>query len=335
MLLYVAKRVGMAVIVLFIVVTAVFLITHLIPSDPARVAAGLDASPEQVEITRKALGLDLPVYLQYLHYLGGLFVGDFGISYTTRQPLAPALFNAFPATLELILFAFVIYVILGVGAGVLWAVLRDRPIAGLFTGVTSLLSGVPVFWLAIVLQLWLAGRLGIFPINGRLDLATRPPTRVTGFYTIDSLLAGQLHLFGEAVAHLALPVAVLVAWMFAMAARLTQKSVMVELAAPYVVTAQAKGASPSRVMFRHVFRNAMNPVVTMLGLQFGWLLGGTVLVEVVFSWPGMGTYMYSALKNFDFPVITAVAVVITVSFAIVNLLVDLLYPVLDPRVRRA
>lgn len=335
MVLYVARRAGMAVVVLFIVVTAVFLVTRLVPSDPARAAAGIDASPEQVEITRKALGLDQPILVQYLDYISGLFVGDFGISYTTRQPIAPTLSNAFPATLELVLYAFVIYVVVGIGAGILWAAMRGRALSGVLAGVTSILSGVPVFWLAIVMQIILAGQLGLFPINGRLQLVSRPPERITGFYSIDTLLLGDFELFGEVMAHLALPVAVLVAWMFALAARLTQKSVSVELAAPYVLTAQAKGAGPSRVMFGHVFRNAMNPVVTMLGLQFGWLLGGTVLVEVVFSWPGMGTYMYSALKNFDFPVITAVAVVITVSFAIVNLLVDLLYPILDPRVRRS
>ena len=160
-----------------------------------------------------------------------------------------------------------------------------------------------------------------------------PPATITGFYTIDALAAGNLDAFGNAVWHLALPVTALVMWLFAVATRLTQKSVVEEMQMPYVRTAIAKGAGTRRVLLGHVLRNAINPVITMLGLQFGWLLGGTVLVEVVFSWPGIGTYMFNALQTFDFPAIMAVTVVITLGFVIVNLIVDLIYPVVDPRIR--
>ena len=192
-------------------------------------------------------------------------------------------------------------------------------------------TALPVFWFAMVMQLWLGLRMGWFPITGRMQLD--PPANITGFYTIDSLLTGNFPAFIDASWHLVLPVIALVIWQFAVAARLTQKSVLEEMRMPYVRTAIAKGAGTRRVMLGHVFRNAINPVITMLGLQFGWLLGGTVLVEVVFSWPGIGIYMYNALQTFDFPAIMAVTVIITIGFVVVNLIVDFVYPIVDPRIR--
>ncbi|TQO19827.1 peptide/nickel transport system permease protein [Rhodoglobus vestalii] len=334
MLSFAIKRGLSAILVLFTVITVIFTVTHLIPSDPARVAAGLTATPEQIEQTKIALGLDRPFFEQYLDYLGGLLRGDFGVSYTSQQNMGPVLALAIPATLELVIYSFLIYIVLGIGAGILWAATAGTWIASVLRGLVSLCSGVPVFWMAIVLQIWLAGALGWFPINGRLEIATQRPAHVTGLYLVDTLLAGQGDIFVEAAHHLVLPVLTLVIWMFALAARLTQKSIMNELVAPYVLTAEGKGAKPSRVLFAHVLRNALNPIITVVGMQFGWLLGGTVLVEVVFSWPGLGTYMYSALKNFDFPVVTAVAIVVTLGFVIVNTLIDFIYPILDPRVRQ-
>jgi ABC-type dipeptide/oligopeptide/nickel transport system permease component len=327
------RRLLAAVAVIYCVVTVTFIVAHAIPSDPARAAAGLTAGPAQVQATEKALGLDRPFLSQYFSYIGGLLHGSFGISYATRQPIGPQLMAALPATLELVFWSFVIYVITGVASGMLWAAQRGRPIAGLLRGITSLFSAAPVFWLAIVAQIWIASKLGWLPIDGRFDMNQIPPRHITGFYTIDALLTGNLSAFVDAVQHLVLPVATLVIWMYGLAARLTQKSAGAELDSIYVRTALAKGASTRRIMMRHVFRNAMNPVLTVLGLQFGWLLGGTVLVEVIFSWPGIGNYMYTALQTFDFPVITAVAIVITCGFVLVNLVVDLLYPVLDPRLR--
>jgi ABC-type dipeptide/oligopeptide/nickel transport system permease component len=335
MLITVAKRLGGAVVVVFVVVTITFTVAHVVPSDPARAAAGIGAAPDQVAETARALGLDRPFFSQYFGYLGGLTHGDFGISYATRQPLAPDLWSALPATLELVLYAFLLYVIIGVGTGLWWAVRKGKP-DGVGLGImASVASSLPVFWLAIVAQVWISGNFQWFPVNGRFSLMGEPPRHLTGLYTIDALLTGNWTAFEDAFQHLVLPVLVLVIWMYALASRITQKSVTAELQSPYVRTAMAKGASQNRIIFRHVLRNAMNPVLTILGLQFGWLLGGTVLVEVVFTWPGIGNYMYSALGNFDFPVITAVAVIVTVGFVLVNLIVDLIYPVLDPRIRRA
>src|SRR5579872_1468782 len=331
MLYYLLRRLAGAVAVLFGVVTGTFILSHVVPSCPACAVAGLRAGPEQIKATAHALGLDRPVWDQYATYIGGLVHGDFGISYASRQPIGPAILTFLPATLELVVYAFVIYAVLGVGLGLIWAWRGNRPESWLIRVFSMLGTALPVFWFAMVLQLWLGSRLGWFPITGRID--GDAPQTITGFYTIDALLTGNLTTFGNAAWHLALPVAALVMWLFAVATRLTQKSVVEEMQMPYVRTAIAKGAGTRRVMLGHVFRNAINPVITMLGLQFGWLLGGTVLVEVVFSWPGIGTYMFNALQTFDFPAIMAVTVVITLAFVLVNLVVDLIYPVVDPRIR--
>lgn len=317
------------------VVTVTFLISRAVPVDPARAAAGLYAGAAQVAATKRALGLDRPVLDQYGSYMWGLLHGNLGISYATREPLRPQLLKALPATLELVLWSFVIYAIVGVGAGIVWAAFRGRPLATLIRGLTGLCIAMPVFWLAIVLQVWVAGRLGWLPINGRFDFSATAPTHITGLYTFDALLTGNFAALGDAIRHLILPVTTLVVWMFAVAARMTQKSMLAEIERPYVRTAVAKGVGPRRILLKHVLRNALNPVITMLGLQFGWLLGGTIMVEVVFSWPGIGEYMYTALQTFDFPVISGVTIVITTAFVLVNLLVDLLYPLIDPRIRTA
>lgn len=328
---YLLRRMVGAVAVLFGVVTGTFVLSHVVPSCPACAVAGLRAGPAQVAAAAHALGLDRPVWDQYVTYISGLVRGDFGISYASRQSIGPAILTYLPATLELVLYSFVIYALLGVGLGMVWAWRGNRPESWLIRLVSMVGTALPVFWFAMVLQLWLGLRMGWFPITGRLDLD--PPPTITGFYTIDALLTGNLPAFTNAAWHLVLPVTALVIWLFAVATRLTQKSVLEEMQMPYVRTAVAKGAGTRRIMLRHVFRNAINPVITMLGLQFGWLLGGTVLVEVVFSWPGIGTYMFNALQTFDFPAIMAVTVVITLGFVLVNLAVDLIYPVVDPRIR--
>lgn len=281
----------------------------------------------------RQLGLDRPILDQYLSYLTDLFHGNLGISYVSRQPIAPTLFATLPATLELVVYSFIACALLGTVAGVLAAWRPRHPRTILIRAVSSLGTALPVFWFAIELQLWFAAKLGWFPITGRLGGGVQAPPEVTGFYTIDAILSGQWATFANAAWHLVLPVLSLVAWMFALTARVAEKATAEELRQPYVQTAVSRGVGPRRLLWRHVLRNALNPIITVLGLQFGWLLGGTVLVEVVFSWGGLGAYMYTALQNFDYPVIVAVTLVITVGFVLVNLVVDLLYPLIDPRVR--
>ena len=333
MIPYFGRRLAGGVAVMLVVVTCTFVLARVVPSDPARAAAGQYASPAQVQAVANSLGLDKPLWRQYVEYMDGLLHGNLGISYQSRQPIEPVLTGYLAATLELVFWSFLIYVILSVGFGIIWALREDKPEAGIYRLVALIGAALPVFWVALVLQLWIAGRWNLLPIDGRLGDFSVPPTHITGFYTIDALLTGNFAAFSDAWAHLALPVAALVLSMFAIAARLTQKSLRDEFERPYVRTAISKGATPSRVVFKHCLRNSLNPVVTLLGLQFGWLLGGTILVEVVFAWPGIGNYLYTSLQNSDFPAIMAVTLVITAGFVIANLIVDLTYPLLDPRIR--
>ncbi|GIK37358.1 MAG: peptide ABC transporter permease [Chloroflexota bacterium] len=332
---YLLLRLTWIIFVVLGVVTLTFFISRVIPADPARLAAGLNAGPEQVAEVKRSLGLDQPVYVQYQRYMAGLLQFDLGRSIQTRQPVWDDIKLAFPATLELVIFSFTIYVILGLGIGVVWAVWPDSVAALLARVVSAIGAAVPIFWIGLVFQLVFGTQLGWLPIAGRLDLAALPPPHVTGFYTIDTLLAGDTALFRDALLHLFLPVASLVLSLLALAARLTQAAVREELKKGYVRTARSKGLSEGAVLRSHVLKNALNPVLTMLGLQFGWLLGGTILVEAVFSWPGIGLYAFESFKTFDYAPIQALTLLITFVFVFVNLLVDLTYPVLDPRLRQS
>jgi ABC-type dipeptide/oligopeptide/nickel transport system permease component len=332
---YILLRLAWIIFVVLGVVTLTFFISRVIPADPARLAAGLNAGQEQVEEVRRALGLDQPIYVQYQRYMAGLLRFDLGKSIQTRQPIWDDLKLVFPATLELVIYSFSIYVIFGMGIGVVWAVWPDS-IAALLARIVSVIgAAVPIFWIGLVFQLVFGTQLGWLPIAGRLDLTALPPPFVTGFYTIDTLLAGDTALFWDALLHLILPVASLVLSLLALAARLTQAAVREELQKGYVRTARSKGLSEWAILWRHVIKNALNPVLTMLGLQFGWLLGGTILVEAVFSWPGIGLYAFESFKTFDYAPIQALTLLITFVFVFVNLLVDLTYPLLDPRLRQA
>ncbi|MBI1880104.1 MAG: ABC transporter permease [Chloroflexi bacterium] len=331
---YLLLRLAWIIFVVLGVVTLTFFISRVIPADPARLAAGLNAGQEQVEEVRRALGLDQPVYVQYQRYMAGLLRFDLGKSIQTRQPVWDDIKLAFPATLELVIFSFTIYVILGLGIGVVWAVWPDSVAALLARAVSVIGAAVPIFWIGLVFQLVFGTQLGWLPIAGRLDLAALPPPHVTGFYTLDTLLAGDTTLFRDALLHLILPIASLVLSLLALAARLTQAAVREELQKGYVRTARSKGLSEWAILWRHVIKNALNPVLTMLGLQFGWLLGGTILVEAIFSWPGIGLYAFESFKTFDYAPIQALTLLITFVFVFVNLLVDLTYPLLDPRLRQ-
>jgi peptide/nickel transport system permease protein len=264
----------------------------------------------------------------------GLLQFDLGRSIQTRQPILNDIKLFFPATLELTLVSFTIYVVLGLSIGILWAIYPQSPLSWVARGLSVMGVAIPIFWIGLVFQLIFGTYLNWLPVAGRLELSAIPPPYVTGLYTLDSLLAGDFALFTDAVRHLILPVTSLVLSLLAVAARLTQASVREEMRQAYVQTARSKGVSERAILWRHVIKNALNPILTMLGLQFGWLLGGTVLVEAVFSWPGIGLYAFESFKTFDYAPIQALALIITFTFVLVNLLIDLIYPVLDPRLRQ-
>lgn len=324
LLTLVLKLLGMAVIL--------FVVTQVLPADPAAVAAGTDARPEQIEKIRQELGLDRPFHEQFITYISGLARGDLGKSLLTRRAVSSDLKLRFPASLELAILSGAVIVILGVGLGIIAAINAGNALDWLIRAFVVIGMAIPPFVLALVLQLVFAKWLDLFPLEGRLHTLMAPPPFRTGLYTVDSLLAGQWDIFWSSLRHLALPVAALALGRLAVGARFTRSGMLETLNQPYVRTARAKGLREGPVVLRHAFRNALIPVVTMLGIQIGFLLSGVVLVEVVFTWPGLGRYAVDSVLSFDFYAVIGAALVIAVIFVVSNTIVDLLYAQLDPRI---
>ena len=333
MLNLIARRLLLLIPVVLGITVLTFLVSHVVPGDPARLLAGPHAGEDQVRATRHAFGLDQPLWRQYGTYMTNLAHGDLGVSLHTQRPVGDDLRAFLPASLELALAALLLAAVVGVPLGTLAAIRRNGPADHL----TRLLAlggvSMPVFWLGLLLQLLLYYRWGLFPSGGRLDPSLAPPRTFTGLYTVDSLLSGRLDLFVNAVWHLAVPAAVLALGPLAVVMRMTRSSMLEALARQYIRTARAKGLGRRAVVLRHALRNALLPTITVLGLQFGYLLGGAVLVEYIFSWPGVGLYTAQSIVSSDYPAIMGVTVLIAVLYVGVNLLVDIAYAALDPRIR--
>lgn len=332
---YVGVRLGLTVLLMFGVTLVTFTLTNLVPADPVQAALGEQAAadPEIVAKFRADQGLDQPLPVQYVTYLGNLLQGDLGVSTQTRQPVASELAAAFPATIELAVAAIVFSALIGVGLG-LWAALKHRRFTDQVIRVISLIGlSWPTFWLALVVYYVFFFVLGIFPGSGRLDPASIPPPQVTGLYTIDSLLAGQWGTFWDAVRHLVMPASVLALYTIGLLTRFARSAVLEVLDMDYVKAAKAKGLPPRTVTFGYVLRAALVPIITVLGLAFGSLLSGTVLVEKIYSWHGIGEYSFAAATRLDLPAIMGVGLVVGFVYIGLNFLVDLLYGAIDPRVR--
>lgn len=320
-------------LVLFGMTLIVFVVSHLVPADPAAAAAGVYGGKEQVEAIRTAMGLDRSLLEQYLRYIGGLAHGDLGQSIMSNAPVATELKRYLPASLELALAALLLYLPLGLGLGVMAGA---RPGGWLDAGTRAfavLGVSVPVFWLALIMQFFLYGKLGLFPATGRIDTGIGLPPTVTGFFTIDALLSGRFDAFGSTVRHLAMPAMTLAAANLAIIARMTRSAMLEVLGQDYVRTARAKGLGDATVLFRHALRNALIPIVTVVALQTAALIAWQFLVESIFSWPGIGSYAVQAITNLDFNVIIGVALFGSVLYVVVNFVADMLYLVLDPRIR--
>jgi ABC-type dipeptide/oligopeptide/nickel transport system permease component len=330
---YAIRRVGWAVVLLWLVTVFTFVLTHVIPGNPALFLAGLSATKAQVHALYVELGLDKPLFVQYGEYLWGLLHLNLGTSDRTGNPVTVDLAHYLPATVELVIVSFVIYVLLAVPLGA-WAARQQGRIIESVVRVSAIVgSGMPVFWLGALFQAFFFAHLGVLPEGGELGITAPSPPPHTGIFLIDSSVAGQWGTFGQTVVHLVLPVATIVIAMLAVGLRSTRASVLLELRRPYVRTAEAKGVSGGRLVGLHVMKNALNPVISILALQFGYLLGWIVLVETVFNWPGIGLYLYDSIQSFDYAPIMAITLLISATFIFVNLVADLLYPVLDPRLR--
>ncbi len=329
---YVARRVLQMVPVLIGVSLVAFFLTNLLPGDPARAAAGRLATPEQLDGVRERLGLDRPLPVQYALYMGRLLHGDLGTSLTSKQDVGRELLIFFPATLELLLATMVITIGVGIPLGVRAATARGSWLDRGFLGFSYVGVGMPVFFLALLLQLVFAGWLRVLPIAGRLGLETVSPPTVTGMYTIDAILAGQWSTFLDAIRHLVLPAVTLAIAGVSEVGRITRSSMLAALSQDYVRTARAKGLSERTVWLRHALPNAVLPTTTVIGLQVAFLLGGTVLIENLFSWGGLGTYAWTGIFRLDIPVIMGITLISTTVYLFVNLGVDLVYAKLDPRI---
>lgn len=309
-----------------------FYAMYLTPGDPALLVLGERATPERVEALRRELGLDRPFLVQYGVFLGRLVQGDLGRSTQTNNPVVEDILQRFPATIELTLAAMLIACAVGITAGVVSAVRQYSFLD--YTAMVGSLVGVsmPIFWLGFVLMIVFSLRLDWFPLSGRFDVSYYFP-RVTNFVLIDTLLDGQWGAFASGVKHLVLPAVTLSTVPMAIIARMTRSSMLEVLRQDFVRTARAKGLGGWRIVAVHALRNAFIPVLTVIGLQFGLLLGGAILTETVFAWPGVGRLTVEAIYTRDYPLIRGCVLLVATSFVLINLLVDLLYVTIDPRVR--
>lgn len=311
-----------------------FIISHLIPGDPARLLAGDRASDEIVRHIRQQLGLDLPLWQQFARYVDALLHGDLGTSIRTGRPVLEDLKTFFPATLELAFCALLIALLVGIPLGVLSAVYRNRWTDHLVRLMALTGISTPAFWLGLGVIVLFYGKLDWLPGSGRLDDWFDPPTRVSGFYLLDSLLEGNIEVFFNALQHLILPAATLAFVHLGIVARQIRSAMLEQLNEDYIRTALASGLPKFTIVVRYALPNALTPSITVLGLALGDLLYGAVLTETVFAWPGMGAYVVSSIQALDFPAVMGFAIVVSFAYVLVNLVVDLLYLWIDPRMGR-
>jgi peptide/nickel transport system permease protein len=334
---FVARRLG-ALIALSIGITFIaFALTQLVPGDPIRANLGqiAQSDPQVVAAFRHHYGLDKPLPVQYLRYLQNLLRGDLGESEQTHDPVRHDLAQFVPATAELAITAMAIAVVVGVGLGILAAVRRNRATDHLLRLVSLGGISVPTFWLALLSLYVFFFRLNWVPGGGRLDPGVLEPPHVTGLYTVDALLAGQWSTLGDAVRHLILPSLVLALFNVGLLTRYTRSAVLEVIDEEYVQGARAKGMPERTVVLRHVLRAAMTSLVTVIGLAFANVMTGSVLVENIFAWPGIGQYAYQSATALDLPAIMGVSLFVAIVYIAINFVVDLLYGVVDPRIRIA
>lgn len=309
-----------------------FVISHLIPGDPARLIAGDRATEEIVAGIRAQLGLDLPLYQQYWNYLVNLVQGDLGVSIRTRRPVLEDLRAFFPATIELALVALIMATLIGVPLGVASAVWRNKPIDQLVRTISVTGISTPAFWLGLGLIVIFYGKLGWLPGGGRIAQGMAAPKSITGMYLFDSLVTGNWQVFGSALKHILLPAFTLGFVHLGVVARQIRSAMLEQLGEDYIRTARAYGLSSWIIVMRQALPNALMPSITVLGLALGDLLYGAVLTETVFGWPGMGSYVVDSIQALDFPAVMGFAVVVSFVYVLLNLVVDLLYRYIDPRI---
>lgn len=334
MLKYIVKRILMAIPVIFGISIIVFLIMRVFSPDPAPVVLGQHATQQSMAAWREANGLNRPILEQYISFLTGALHGDLGTSYYTHASVTSEIMSRFPATIELAIVSILIASIVGISLGVLSAVHKSSPVD--YGSMLLALAGVsmPVFWLGILLIILFSGVLHVLPSSGRINPLLQP-VGGTGFYILDTLLSGDFEALGDALAHIILPAVALCMYSLAIICRMTRSSMLETLGEDYVRTARAKGLTRRRVDIHHALRCAMLPVSTVIGLELGSMLGGAMLTETVFAWPGIGKLVVDSILKSDFPIVQGIVLLIGVIFVVVNIVVDVVYAYLDPRIKYA
>jgi dipeptide transport system permease protein len=334
MRVYFIRRVLLTIPTFVALMFATFVAIRLVPGDPVEVRVGEHGiSPERLAQFRHELGLDLPVWGQFVAYVWQLLHGDFGTSLATQQKVLTEFLTLFPATLELSFFALVFALAIGLPTGVIAAVKRGSYFDQALMSVATIGYSMPIFWWGLLLIMFVAVDLGLTPVSGRIDLIQYYFEPVTGFMTIDALLSDQSGAFLDALHHLILPAIVLGTIPLAVIARMTRSSMLEVLSEDYVRTARAKGLSPFRVIGLHALRNALLPVVTVIGLSVSSLLAGAVLTETIFSWPGIGKWLIDSISRRDYPALQGGVMLVSLVVIFVNVVVDLLYGAINPRIR--
>jgi len=331
----VIRRMLFLVLVLVGLSMITFTLSHVIPANPARLIAGPRASKSSVEKIEEQYGLNDPWHEQYVSYVQGVVQLDFGTSFSSRKPVREDLERYLPATIELGLFAFILSTVIGVPLGVASAVKRDSLIDHISRVISISGLALPVFWLALMVQFFFYGKLGWLPDGQRLPIGMEPPRAITHLYVVDALITGNWEVLGTAIKHLAMPVVVLAYGSLAVVTRMVRGGMLEVLNQDYIRTARAKGLGNRSVISRHALKNALLPAVTSIGLQVGLLLSGAFFVELIFSWPGIGRYSVQAIQQIDYNAIMATTLLIAFIFVFMNLVVDLLYLFLDPRISYA
>lgn len=335
MLRFVVTRLGMVIPTFIGITFLAFMLIRMIPGDPIELLVGergIDAARHAM--LRSEMGLDKPLLTQYFIYISNVLDGDFGKSIVTKRPVLEEFFTLFPATVELSLAAILFAVCVGLPIGILAATRRGKATDYAVMGVALTGYSMPIFWWGLLMILLFSVTLGWTPVSGRISvLYFFEP--VTGFMLIDSLLSGEKGAFASAVSHLILPAFVLSTIPLAVIARMTRSSMLEVLGEDYIRTARAKGMAPKRVIYVHALRNALIPVVTVIGLQVGVLLAGAILTETIFSWPGIGKWLVESINRRDYPVLQGGVLIIAIGIIMINLLVDLLYGIINPRIRHA
>ena len=332
MLSYIGKRMLQLIPVLLGMTFLVFMIIRAIPGNPAQMILGQQATKEAVEALTVKLGLDNPWYIQYFKYFGDLFKGDLGESMRTRAPVSDEIWPYLAATFELALFAIVIAVIIGINAGIISAWFQNSWFDYMAMILALVGVSMPIFWLGLMGQWVFAVENPWLPTGGRVEVRD-PINAITNLYVLDTIIQGRFDQLWQVFRHLILPGLALATIPMAIIARMTRSSMLEVMRSDYIRTARAKGQKMFWVVYKHALKNAIIPVLTIIGLQMGMLLGGAILTETIFAWPGVGRYIYDAIGFRDYPVIQSSILIVALFFVMINLLVDLLYSLIDPRIK--